>query len=65
MLSPEEVAAAITAAAIAMSKNLSSEETNFWAAVFGQLSNTLVTIAAVKDKTQPQDESSDSTLFQP
>lgn len=52
MLCPEELAAAVTAAAISISKSLSSSDTDLLAAVFTQLGDTLATISAAKDKME-------------
>ena len=49
MRCPEEIVLSVTAAAIAVSKELSSAETALLAAVFTQLGDTLVTLAAAKD----------------
>ena len=49
MRCPEEIVLSVTAAAIAVSRELSSAETALLAAVFTQLGDTLVTIAAAKD----------------
>ena len=58
MLCPEEIAAIVVAAAISMSKNLSAQDTALLAAVFGQLSNTLVTLSTVKARCEEQDQQS-------
>ncbi|HBR04043.1 MAG TPA: hypothetical protein DD738_15700 [Ruminiclostridium sp.] len=53
---PEEIAAMVAATAIALSKNLSATDTALLAAVFGQLSNTLVTLSTVKARFERQQE---------
>ena len=50
MLLPEEIAVAITAAAISISKQLSSEGSALLGAVFTQLGDTLTTIATARDR---------------
>lgn len=45
MLSPEALAASVTAAAISMAKDRSDDELNLLSAVFSQLGDTLSTIA--------------------
>ncbi|MDR2932852.1 MAG: hypothetical protein LBV27_07055 [Oscillospiraceae bacterium] len=52
MLNPEELAAAVTAAAITISKNLNARDTAVLAAVFTQLGDTLVTIVAARDRIE-------------
>ena len=54
MLRPEEVAAAVAATAMAISKDLSAVDTALLAAVFGQLSNTLVTLSTMKARYEAQ-----------
>lgn len=48
MMCPNELAASITAAAVAMAKDKSENEINLLGAVFSQLGDTLETIAAQK-----------------
>ena len=50
MLSPEEIAVAITAAAISISKQLSPEDSALLGAAFTQLGDTLATIAAARSR---------------
>jgi len=50
MLLPEEIAVAITAAAISISRQLSAEDSALLGAAFTQLGDTLTTIAAAKDR---------------
>ena len=47
---PEEIAVTITAAAISISKQLSSEDSALLGAAFTQLGDTLTTIAAARDR---------------
>ncbi|WRS27203.1 hypothetical protein U6B65_12850 [Oscillospiraceae bacterium MB08-C2-2] len=49
---PEEVAVIVATTAIAISKNLSATDTALLAAVFGQLSNTLVTLSTMKARCE-------------
>lgn len=49
MLSPEALAASVTAAAISISKDKSGEELNLMSAVFTQLGDILNTIAAQRN----------------
>ena len=66
MLLPEEIAVAITAAAISISKQLSAEDSALLGAAFTQLGDTLATIAVARErleaatKAQP-DEQGQST----
>jgi len=50
MLLPEEIAVAITAAAISISRQLSAEDSALLGAAFTQLGDTLTTLAAAKDR---------------
>lgn len=55
-MSPEELTLAATAAAISLSKNLSTDEINLLCAFLQQFSTTLATIAIQRDD---DDESAD------
>ena len=55
MLSPEEITIAITAAAISISKQLSTEDSALLGAVFTQLGDTLATIAVVRERLEAAD----------
>ena len=50
MLTPEEIAVSITAAAISISRQLSSEDSALLGAAFTQLGDTLTTLAAARDR---------------
>jgi len=52
MLLPEEIAVAITAAAISISKQLSTEDSALLGAAFTQLGDTLATIAAARTRLE-------------
>ena len=52
MLCPEELAAAVTATAISISRNLSSDDIEVLAAALTQLADTLVTISTAKEKAE-------------
>ena len=52
MLLPEEIAVAITAAAISISKQLSDEDAALFGAAFTQLGDTLATIAAARSRLE-------------
>ena len=52
MLQPEEIVVSVTATAVAMSKNLTSDEMLLMATVFSQLGDTLVTLATARDKNE-------------
>lgn len=54
MPSPEEIVLSVSAAAIAISKNLSTDDTVLLATVFTQLGDTLATIATAKEYAAPQ-----------
>ena len=65
MLSPEEIAVAITAAAISISRQLSTEDAALLGAAFMQLGDTLATIAAARERldaaTQEQTKTEDKS----
>lgn len=48
MPSPEEIVISVTAAAIAISKDLSPDDTAFLSLIFTQLGDTLATLSTVK-----------------
>jgi hypothetical protein len=48
-----EIALSVTAAAIALSKGLSADETSLMGAVFTQLGDTLTTMSLTKDMKNP------------
>ena len=52
MLCPEELAAAVTAAAVSISRGLDISQTALLAAVFTQLADTLTTLATAKDRCE-------------
>lgn len=49
---PEEIAVAITAAAISISKKLPAEDTVLLGTAFTQLGDTLATLAAAKERLE-------------
>lgn len=54
MPSPEEITISVSAAAIAISKNLGIDETSLLAAIFTQLGDTLATISIAKQNALAQ-----------
>ena len=66
---PEEIVVAITAAAVSISKKLSSEDSALLGSAFTQLGDTLTTLSLAKDrldaaaKAQTDDQSSQSEDF--
>lgn len=60
MLGPGELAASITAAAIAISHSIPDEKITLLGAVFTQLGDTLATIAATRDISQLPDNSAEN-----
>jgi len=59
MLFPEELALAVTAAAISISKVLPASDTALLGAVFTQLGDTLTTIATARDRLEPTEKADD------
>jgi hypothetical protein len=53
---PEELVSIVTALAIAISKDKSTDEIDLLAIVFTQLSDTLITISAQKQLLKPKEE---------